>query len=310
MMIEPPARRQPAAMHLVNEWLSKYLGSTAYAYGHAFDTFLQWWTQRGGSVDDCLAATVTDAREYMIHLAETRHLSSATINQHVSALSSFWADAGRTARAVGRVLLNPWDGHAVRRPPVRDGRAERTLTEGDMERLIAAAETPAQRALVLLLYDTGIRVSEAVLAQWRHVTTTPYGRQLSVLGKGGKTRLVGLSDRAHDALRGVPRGPDGWMLPGKHGGHIDRYAARREIRRVTRRAGLEQAISPHWIRHAAASHALWHGADLATVQHALGHVSASITARYLHSSPERTLADYIPGATRTRRQGADSAPNR
>ncbi|HEX4767802.1 MAG TPA: site-specific tyrosine recombinase XerD [Lichenihabitans sp.] len=169
---------------------------------------------------------------------------------------------------------------------------------------IERLRTARMLCLVELLYATGLRVSELV-ALPRSAARAAAGRidMLTVRGKGGRERLVPLSDPAKAAI-GFYRdlaaaGPQAklyevsaWLFPADSAsGHLTRQAFARDLKLVAAAAGLGAArISPHVLRHAFASHLLQNGADLRIVQELLGHADISTTQIYTHVLDERMKA--------------------
>ncbi len=128
------------------------------------------------------------------------------------------------------------------------------------------------------------------------------GGQLAVFGKGQKTRPVLVPDGLFEELsdlalpdpdaplfRSQKRGPDGGPRP------VTARQAERIVKATARKAGLKNAseVSPHWLRHAHASHAMDRGAKIHLVQATLGHSDISTTGRYLHARPEESSALYL-----------------
>ena len=159
------------------------------------------------------------------------------------------------------------------------------------ERLRAARMT----CLLEVLYATGLRVSELVaLPRSAARTREP---MLTIRGKGGRERLVPLSDPAMESMRAwrkilaeVPGAADGpWLFPAlSESGHLTRQAFARDLKTVAAAAGIATArVSPHVLRHAFASHLLQNGADLRVVQELLGHADISTTQIYTHVLDER-----------------------
>lgn len=308
---ETAPQRDPAELAVerrvldaTNRWLAARPGWTSHEYYREFDRLARWWKKRGEPLATLPLLTDADAQEFARYLVE--RMGPAGVSRTLAALSSLW----RYLQTEGLTDTNPWRPSNVPRPPVPDRTADRILSEEEVQRMIAAAEAPQERALVLLLYHTGLRISEAVRARWEHVHRTPYGWTLTVQGKGGKTRTVGISVEAlraclalHDAMGVAPGSPQArWLLPGhSRDGHLARTSAERIIARVAKRAGVRSSlrpVSPHWLRHAHATHALQRGADVATVRAQLGHADLRTTTRYLHAQPEVTSTDFLPGASR------------
>jgi integrase/recombinase XerD len=153
------------------------------------------------------------------------------------------------------------------------------------------------RALLEILYATGLRVSE--LVGLRLSSLSRDGRIVTVRGKGGKERLVPLGDAARRAIdewlplresllgkkyKSVP-----WLFPSRAAdGHVTRDGFAKQLREIALAAGLDPArLSPHVLRHAFATHLLANGADLRSVQQMLGHSDISTTQIYTHVLDQR-----------------------
>jgi integrase/recombinase XerD len=188
----------------------------------------------------------------------------------------------------------------------RQGRAlPKVLSEAEVERLLSAARARQGEsglrllALLELLYATGLRVSELVALPLAAVARDP--RVLIVRGKGGRERMVPLSEPAREAVahyraaRGGPREAgtgaveSKWLFPSRgRSGHLTRHRVAQLLKGLAAEAGLDPAkVSPHVLRHAFASHLLDHGADLRSVQKMLGHADISTTQIYTHVLNER-----------------------
>jgi site-specific recombinase XerD len=199
--------------------------------------------------------------------------------------------------------------------PRRRRRLPRSLSLGEIERLIDAANgtTPRSlrdRALVELLYGAGLRVSEAVGLERGGVDLEAH--TVRCVGKGDKERVVPLGTRAVEALRRyLARGRpylDRRHLPelflNAQGGPLTRGGAFLILRRLAAEAGLDaERIHPHLLRHSFATHLLEGGADLRSVQEMLGHADLGTTELYTHVSDRRRRETYFkahPHARRTR----------
>ena len=153
------------------------------------------------------------------------------------------------------------------------------------------------RVLLKLLYISGVRVSELCGLKWCDALSHKEGGQITVFGKGGKTRTVLLKPKVWQqllSLKGEAKAVDPIFPSGKGGGALDVSQVRRIVYAAARRAGLEQKVSPHWMRHAHASHALDRSAPIHLVQATLGHASVSTTGRYLHARPTESSIFYLP----------------
>jgi integrase/recombinase XerD len=141
-----------------------------------------------------------------------------------------------------------------------------------------------------------VRVSEVGGLYWRDVQANGDGAQITVFGKGGKTRAIQLPASVATALaklRGDAGGDDPVFRSRKHGSALHTVAVLRVVRQAARRAGIELPVSPHWLRHAHASHALDRGAPIHLVQATLGHASITTTGRYLHARPNDSSSRFL-----------------
>jgi integrase/recombinase XerD len=187
--------------------------------------------------------------------------------------------------------------------PRRQRRLPKVLGEEEVARLLAAPDpaTPQgarDRAMLELLYATGLRVSELVglgLGQLR--LDAGY---LLAFGKGAKERVVPVGERAEAALRTYlsevrprfARGRQEAVFLTRRGGAMTRQGFWKLIREHGRRAGIRSGLSPHVLRHSFATHLLEHGADLRAVQAMLGHADISTTEIYTHVHQERLRRIY------------------
>jgi site-specific recombinase XerD len=206
------------------------------------------------------------------YLATLDGHAPATRANAVAALKSLFSFAQET----GFLRFNV--GKAVKSPSVKNTLAERIMPEADMLRLIGLETKPRNRAILTLLYGGGLRLSELCGLCWRDLAERQDGAgQATIYGKGGKTRAVLLSAntwRTLMSLRGEA-GPDEPVFLSREGGALDPTQVRRIVKAAARRAGLPEAISPHWFRHAHGSHSLDRGAPIHPVQATLGPASVA-----------------------------------
>jgi integrase/recombinase XerC len=217
--------------------------------------------------------------------------SPATRARHLAAVRSLISFAVQ----MGYLTSDP--GKALRIEKASVASIERILSEVEISRLIGAARNARDRVLLRLLYGCGLRASEAAALRRRDLTARKRGGEARILGKGRKLRTVEIPPalwREIAELSGSA-GPDAPVIPGENGKPLHRQAVFRAARGAARRAGLEQKVSPHWLRHSHASHALDNGAPLQAVQRDLGHASATTTSRYLHKRAGDSSSQYLPG---------------
>ena len=158
----------------------------------------------------------------------------------------------------------------------------------EVARLIDAAPKGRNRVLLKLLYVSGVRVSELCGLKWCDAVARQEGGRITVFGKGGKTRTILLKPKVWQqlqSLKGVAKAAEPIFRSRRGGGALDVSQVRRIVYAARKKAGLEQKVSPHWMRHAHASHALDRNAPIHLVQVTLGHGSVSTPGRYLHARP-------------------------
>lgn len=180
------------------------------------------------------------------------------------------------------------------------------LSEAQVEIILAAPDESdplavRDRAMIELMYATGLRVSELVLLPLSAVHIE--GGFLRVRGKGNKERLIPMGDVARDLLLhyvGKVRGPGGSaVFLSRRGSAMTRQNFWERLVGYARQAGVRGKVSPHVLRHSFATHLLNHGADLRAVQAMLGHADISTTQIYTHVSRERLKrvhAEFHPRA--------------
>ena len=277
--------------------------NTLLAYGRDLRDAAEWLSARGSGLERADRDLVEG---YLIALDATG-MSRATRARRLSALKRFF-----------RFAMD--EGWRADHPALRidgPGRAQRlpgTLSEAEVAALLDAARAhgpdPAARArnacLFELLYATGLRVSELVSLPQAALRGAP--EMVLVRGKGGKDRMVPLSDaaraavavwlahrdRAEAAAQKAGRPASRFLFPARGGvGHLSRVRFHTLVKEVAARAGLDPArVSPHVLRHAFATHLLAGGADLRVIQLLLGHADLSSTEIYTHVLDDR-LRDLV-----------------
>jgi integrase/recombinase XerD len=175
----------------------------------------------------------------------------------------------------------------------------KSLSEDEVESLLDAPDTAEalghrDRTMLEVLYATGLRVTELVSLRLGQVNLNQ--GVVRVTGKGGRERLIPLGEESLEWLQQFIAGPreeillekqTDFVFPTRRGDRMTRQAFWHIIKRYTVRAGISQALSPHTLRHAFATHLLNHGADLRVVQMLLGHSDLSTTQIYTHVARER-----------------------
>ena len=196
-------------------------------------------------------------------------------------------------------------------------RLPKALTYDQISSLLKAAgdnETPSglrDRALVELLYGTGVRISEAVGLDLDDINLVD--RSMVVTGKGSKQRLLPLGDYAITALEEfLVRGRPALVLKGRgtpaafvnvRGARLSRQSAYGVVHQAAERAQLGVEVSPHTLRHSYATHLLQGGADVRVVQELLGHASVTTTQIYTAVTADTLREVYATSHPRARGQG-------
>ncbi|RIL05236.1 MAG: tyrosine recombinase XerC [Proteobacteria bacterium] len=251
-------------------------------------------------------------REWLASLHRTR--AAASIGRKLAAARAFF----RWLVREGALERDPTLGIAA---PKQRPRLPRPLSVDDCKAVVEADDgAPARddadrerrlrdRALVELLYGAGLRVSEAIALDVRDVDLL--AREVRVLGKGRKERVVPLPQAARQSLAAwiEARRRPGYqaepLFPAHAGGarsRLDARSVRRLLGRRARRAGVADRVHPHRMRHSYATHLLDMGADLRSIQELLGHASLSTTQRYTAVSAARLVEVYDRAHPRAKRK--------
>jgi integrase/recombinase XerD len=240
-------------------------------------------------------ATPAAIEAYIAGLAQ-RGLGPATARRRISALRQFFRflieEGDRTDDPTARIDA-----------PKRARTLPKILSLDEIVRLIDAAESARDRALIELMYGAGLRVSELISLPLR-AAPKPHQEHMIIEGKGGKERLVALGRHAREALAAhlvardarLPKAQPqhdkarAWLFPSATA--ADGKLTRRRVAQILETAAIKAGISPsrvspHVLRHAFATHLVEGGADLRTVQTLLGHADIATTQIYTHVAEQR-----------------------
>ncbi|MBL9038198.1 MAG: site-specific tyrosine recombinase XerD [Archangium sp.] len=274
---------------------------TVDAYAHDVKGWLGALAKQKRTVE---AATREDLLEYFAALGR-RGLGARSRARHVASLRSFHKFLFEEKLAPANPAADLDTPKHVKKLPV-------FLSLDEVERLLAApseksAAGQRDRAMIEVLYATGLRVSELVRLTTSDVNLTD-GYVLT-MGKGRKERVVPLGKKAIEAVRAYQAGPRATILKARsttalfvtpRGKGFSRMGFWKLLRRHAKTAGIEKEISPHKLRHSFATHLLERGADLRAVQMMLGHADLSTTQIYTHVSQQR-LTQAVRQHPRARR---------
>ena len=288
------------------------------------EEFLSWLAVERGRASNTVAAYRRDLVAYEEFL-KGRGLKIADVTEPVvEDYVAFLRAAGRKPSSVARALVAVRSLHRfcvdegtattdptgdVGTPPVPQG-LPKALSEAEVELLLGAVvgeDAPARRdrAILELLYGTGIRISELVGLSLPDLRLEE--GILRAFGKGSKERVVPVGRCAREALDAwlAPSGrgamsPERWARRGdaeavflnQRGGRLSRQGAWAIVRRYGDRVGLGDRLTPHVLRHSCATHMLDRGADIRVVQELLGHASIATTQVYTRVSTDRLRQVY------------------
>jgi tyrosine recombinase XerC len=255
--------------------------------------FFTWLDSEGIGVNGADRLTV---RRYLADLKQNG-MATASLTRKTSTIRTFY-----------RFLIR--EGHLDSSPlvglvsPKREKRLPTVLKREDLAEIIGSAnETTSvglrNRAILELMYAAGVRLSEVVSLDLKHLDLDE--RTLLVRGKGNKERIVLVGAPAEKALRRyLARGrpqlvarAQSALFVNRNGGRLSGRSIQNIVRRQALAAGLDQRVWPHLLRHSFATHMLDGGADLRVVQELLGHESAQTTQIYTHVTQERQREAYV-----------------
>ena len=275
--------------------------NTLAAYGRDLEDFATYLAAKRRAV---ATAATDDVRGYLAALGK-RGFAATSVARRLSAIRQLY----RFLSAEGHRRDDP---AAILEGPKRGRTVPKILSIAQVDALLAAARRAGEAAglsalerlraarmtcLIEVLYATGLRVSE--LVSLPASAAEREARMLVVRGKGDKERLVPLNENAKQAMRDYlalraaasPQAGAGskWLFPSfGESGHLTRQHFARDLKALAAAAGLStEAVSPHVLRHAFATHLLHNGADLRVVQTLLGHADISTTQIYTHVLEER-----------------------
>jgi len=273
-------------------WMERGLSQNTLAAYRADLLALQRWLVPRAI--DITAASRAELLAYLALRAEQGAKSRSTARQ----LSTF----RRFYRHLVRERHRPDDPTLDISAPRLGRRLPKSLSEAEVEALLAApaGDEPRalrDRAMLEMLYATGLRVSELIALRYTQVNLNQ--GVVRVTGKGNRERLVPIGAAAAEALQQFEQRGRVALLEGRSSEHLfptregeamTRQAFWHLIKRHARTAGIDKPLSPHTLRHAFATHLLNHGADLRVVQMLLGHSDLSTTQIYTHVARERMKA--------------------
>ncbi|MEO6365515.1 MAG: tyrosine recombinase XerC [Luteimonas sp.] len=271
---------------------------TLDAYRRDLGTLQDWIDQHAG-ID--ITALQTEQLRAFIASEHKRKLAPKTLQRRLSACRSFYQWLLRH----GRIASNPAAGI---RAPKAPRKLPQVLDADEAVRLVeVATDGPLglrDRALLELFYSSGLRLSELCALRWHDLDLD--GGLVTVLGKGGKQRVIPVGSHARSALSAwkneLARASDAPVFPGRGGQPITPRAVQLRLKLLAQRQGLFKRVHPHLLRHSFASHLLESSGDLRGVQELLGHADIATTQIYTHLDFQHLAKVYDAAHPRAKRK--------
>lgn len=272
----------------------KSSGNTEVSYERDLRKLSQFLSDQG--IEDITQVTATNLNSYMLYL-ERKRFAPSTVSRSVASIRAFYQYLVKTQE----ISENPSEGL---HPPKVEKKLPEILTVEEVDLLLAQpnAETPKgmrDRAMLELLYATGIRVSELV-----HLVLSDVNMSLGFLTcrDSGKERIIPFGSVAKKALQtyltearpGFVTEESGDLLfTNCSGKMMSRQGFWKILKSYANAAGIQADITPHTLRHSFATHLLQNGADLKSLQEMLGHSDISTTQMYVNMSVNKIRDVYM-----------------
>ena len=244
----------------------RYSDATRRTYVSQFRKFLEY-------IAPVPAEEITEAlvKKYMAHLVNDKQVSNSTQNCAINAIKFYLEQVMKGERTF----------YFTERPR-KERKLPNVLSQEDIARLIQETPNVKHKALIMLIYSGGLRLSEVLDLKWKDVDAKR--RVLTVRGKGNKERITLLSEVAYEylLLYRASYVTSELIFEGPGGGRYSSRSVNNVIKRSAQRAGISKRVSAHTLRHSFATHLLEGGTDLRYIQSLLGHESSRTTERYTH----------------------------
>ncbi len=271
--------------YFVRSWLLEKATASQRAYARIAGEYLEFLKPR-----DLRTSELSDLQGF---LELKTHYSKSTQAQRRAVLKSLYSFGVRTGYLTANL------GAFLKSMRMESKLSSRYLTEEEVREMIARCPRVRDQIILKLLYFSGVRVSECAGLTWEAIQARgEQGAQISVEGKGDKLRTIFIPQALSDELRSLkPAGARPYDRVFQSGYEGSQGLKTRQIVNIVKkagiRAGIARAISPHWLRHAHASHALDRGAPIHLVQATLGHTSIATTGKYLHARPKESSGGFL-----------------
>lgn len=269
----------------IRSWLLEKAPASQKAYSRIAQEFLAFLRPR-----ELKTSELADLQGF---LEMRTHYSKSTQAQRRAVLKSLYSFGVRTGYLTANL------GAFLKSLRMESKLSSRYLTEEEVRAMIAQTPRVRDQVILKLLYFSGIRVSECAGLTWEAIQSHERGgAQISVEGKGDKLRTIFIPLELYEEIRSLRpsrfRPYDRVFQSGYEGSQgLKTRQIVNIVKKAGIRAGIARAISPHWLRHAHASHALDRGAPIHLVQATLGHTSIATTGKYLHARPKQSSGGFL-----------------
>jgi integrase/recombinase XerD len=239
-----------------------------------------------------------DLQSFLSTLTHLKPSSQARTTAAIKSALSFGVKTGYLTFNVGAV---------VKLPKIENTLAERIMSEQQTARMFALENNTRNHAILVLLYRAALRAEELCNLTWAKLQQRDDAGQIAVFGKGKDTRFVLIDQATWDEvmqLHTQDSQPDDYVFHSRQEksrlnesrdrGRLDESMIHRIVRDAANRAGVAPGkVSPHWMRHAHATHSLENGAPITLVQNTLGHKDIKTTAKYTHVRPNASSGQFL-----------------
>ncbi len=266
--------------HLIKLWLHQKSVHTQRAYLADVERF------RAFAQKTLSLVTVSDIQAFEVSNETLAASSRARVLSSVKSLLAF-------AHRIGYIPFNV--GAVIQLPKVKNELANRLMEEREVILMIELEQSNRNKAILEVLYYGGCRISEVVGLSWKDLQPNKDSGQITVFGKGGKTRVIRLPERVYKRLLSLREQEcsSGPIFASRLKKQISPEMVHHVVAKAAKRAGIDRNVSAHWLRHAHASHSLDNGAPIHLVQATLGHASLTTTSRYVHAKPNESSGMFL-----------------
>jgi len=246
--------------------LRNYSERTVTAYVIHNQKFLEFIKKSTDSI------TEDNIKSYLAYLMSERKVSPKTAALVKAALKFYYDEV------LKKGIVNIKTPKTAKHLPI-------VLTQDEVKRLINAAKTTKSKHIIMMLYSTGMRLSECLKI---HQKDLEFDEKIGWVrgGKGNKDRMIILSNGLINALKQQSADKDSYLFTSKSGMPLSARNVQKIVARAAANAGIKKKVSPHTLRHSFATHLLENGTDIRKIQELLGHANLQTTQIYTRVSTE------------------------